>query len=247
MPEPLVTPAPAATLKPADTQDASLLKEAGKETPAADKSLLSEAADPQKQAQEAEEKRLLEAKDEDLSAEDKAKKAEVVKIKAEAKTKADAEAKAKEVPEKYEFKMPEGITVDQPFVDKLTPVLKGMKLSQADAQKLADVYAQHQKDTAEAQDKNFKQFLKESREETIKALGPEYKAQMAFVAKIRDKFLSTETQEMLEATGLSNNKAIIQDLIRLGQLISEDKLIDGKKETPIGTKSLAETLYPAQI
>lgn len=243
MPEPLVTPPPAATPKPADT---SLLAEAGKETPAGDKSVLSEAADPQKQAQEAEEKRLIEAEDEDLSVEDKAKKAEIVKAKAEVKTKADADAKAKEVPEKYEFKLPEGVVVDQPLVDKLSPVFKEMKISQADAQKLADVWTQHQKEAVEAQAKSFQQYLKESKDETIKALGPEYKAQLAFVAKIRDRFLSAETQEMLEATGLSNNKSIILDLIKLGQLVSEDKLIDGKKETPVGSKSASEILYPSQ-
>jgi hypothetical protein len=251
MPEPVIDPA--ATPNPADAKpvapavtDPNLLSEAGKETPAADPgktpNVLDDAAKAAQAAKEAEDKRLLETPEDQLSEEDKAKKAEVVKAKEAAKTKADADAKAKQVPEKYEFKVPEGMSLDQGFVDKITPVFKEMKLSQADAQKLADIYAQNLKAQSEAQAASFKQYLKESYDETVKALGPKYKEELAHVAKIRDRFLSPETREMLDASGLSNNKALILDLIKLGKLISEDKLVNGKPDAS-GGKSRAETIY----
>ena len=211
-------------------EDPNLLGEAG-----AKDTLLGEASDEEKQAQADEEKRLLETKDEDLSEEDKPKKAELVKAK-----------EAEQVPEKYEFKVPEGMTLDQGLADKVSPVFKEMKISQADAQKLTDIYSEHVKAIGDAQNTDFKQFLKDSYDETIKALGSNYKEQLKYVAKVRDRFFSEETQELMEVSGLGNQKPVILDLINLGKLISEDKLARGERETPAGSKSAAELMYPNQ-
>ena len=120
------------------------------------------------------------------------------------------------------------MTLDQALVDKVSPVFKELKLTQEGAQKLVDIYNEALQTNADAQAVNFKQFLKESYDETVKELGATYKDQLAYVAKVRDRFLSEETQEMLDASGLSNNKAFILDLIKLGKLISEDKLPPGQ-------------------
>lgn len=261
----VVDPNLAATPNPADTQDPSLIKEAG-----ARDTLLSQAAsetEEQKQARETEEKRLLnadvttlseedkgkrtviektredkrllETPDDQLSPEDKVKKTELVKAN-------EAKAKAGQVPEKYEFKVPEGMTLDQALVDKVSPMFRELKLTQEGAQKLVDIYNEIVTASANAQAANFKQFLKESYDETLKELGANYKEQLAYVAKVRDRFLSEETQEMLDASGLSNNKAFILDLIKLGKLISEDKLPPGQSAIPAGAKSAAEIMYPEQ-
>ena len=262
----VVDPNAAANPNPADTVTPSLIKEAG-----GTGTLLNQATDTQteeqKQAQVAEETRLLEADiatlseddkgkrtviektredkrlldtpDDQLSELDKPKKAELVKAQ-------EAKAKAGVVPEKYEFKMPEGITLDQALADKVSPIFKELEITQEGAQKLVDFYVENQKAEADAQAANFKQFLKESYDETVKGLGATYKEQLAYVAKVRDRFLSEESQEMLDASGLSNNKAFILDLIKLGKLISEDKLPPGTSASPTGSKSAADLLYPEQ-
>lgn len=262
-----VTSNPAAIPNPADaTPDPNLLEEAGKETPAAP-SVLDDAAKQAQEAQATEEKRLLEADPTTLSKEDQDKKATLVKaneekrlletpedkLTPEDKTKKaelvkvrEAETKAKEVPEKYEIKVPEGMTLDQVFIDELTPVFKELKITQAGAQRLADIYTKKLQAVADTQATDFKNFLKDSYDETVTALGAKYKEELAYVAKVRDMFLSEETREMLDASGLSNNKAFILDLIKLGKLISEDKLVGGKKETPSGMKSAADIMYPQQ-
>ncbi|TSA28588.1 hypothetical protein D4R71_00350 [bacterium] len=261
----MTDPNVASTTNPNIVEDPSLIKEAGtKDT------LLSQAGaqtEEQKQAQAAEETRLLDADvttlseedkgkrtviektredkrllntpDDQLSEEDKPKKAELVKAQ-------DAKAKLKVVPEKYEFIVPEGMTLNQPLVDKFSPVFKELEITQEGAQKLVDLYSAEKKAEADAQATNFKQFLKESYDETVKELGATYKDQLAYVAKVRDRFLSEETQEMLDASGLSNNKAFILDLIKLGKLISEDKLPAGQSAAAGGAKSTADILYPEQ-
>lgn len=254
MPDPTATPGAAATPTPAkpanetpaaDPKDTLLSSAGQEENGAGDGTVLDDAAKLAKEQQEAEEKRLLDADDSTLSAEDKAKKDEIVKAKTEAKAKADADAKAKQVPDKYEFKVPEGMTLDTTLVDKVSPLFKELKLSQADAQKLADIYIEQQKAMVDVQSAAFQKFLKDSKDETIKALGANYKADLAYVAKVRDRFLSQETREMLDASGLSNNKALILDLIKIGKLISEDKLVSGRPAGAAAERSRAEIMYPS--
>lgn len=253
------------TQKPAEGAAPSVIKDAG-----AQNTLLSQAGEQteeQKQAQAVEETRLLEADVTTLSEEDKGKRTVIEKtredkrlldtpedqLSPEDKTKKgelvkanEAKAEAGKVPEKYEFKMPEGITLDQARVDKFSPVFKELKITQEGAQKLVDLDIELRKADADAQATTFKQFLKESYDETVKELGANYKAELAYVAKVRDRFLSEETQEMLDASGLSNNKAFILDLIKLGKLITEDKTPSGGPASPAGEKSAADTLYPDQ-
>jgi hypothetical protein len=262
---PAATPNPAA---PVATPDPNLLRDAGKDV-TQDPSILSDA---QKQAQEAtaaeekrileadlttlndadktkrvglekakEDKRLLETPKEQLSAEDQVKQAELLKAK-------EAAGKANKVPEKYEFKIPEGMTLDQAFVDKVTPIFKKHNVTQAAAQEIADVYIADMKVKADAQAASFKQMLKDSYDETVKELskdGKNYKEQLVYVAKVRDKLLSKETCELLDATGLSNEKSFILDLIAIGKLISEDKLPAGTS-APGVTVSAAKAMYPNQ-
>jgi len=249
MPEPIVTPPAtpipgAAAVKPTDP---NLLAEAGKAAPApGEPNVLDDAAKAAQQVKETEDKRLLETPEDQLSAEDLAKKAIVVKEQADAKVKADADAKSKQVPEKYEFKAPEGVTLNQAALDLVTPIFKEVGLSQGNAQKLVDKFIEIRNMELNNQAAAFKEMQKKDYDETVKALGPKYQEELVFVAKIRDKCLSAETRELLDASGLSNNKAFITDLINLGKMISEDKLVTGTPATPAGEKPKADILYPNQ-
>jgi len=184
-------------------------------------SLMDEATAEEKAAQEAEEKRLLETKDEELSDEDKTKKAEIVKAKAAAEA-------AKGAPEKYEFKIPEGMVLDQALVNKATPILKEANVTQATAQKLVDLYAERVKADGEAQATNFNKFVEDLKAETIKTLGANYKQELAFAAKSRDRFASPELVQKLNISGLANDKDMIALFIRVGRAISEDKVVEGR-------------------
>lgn len=259
MPEPIITP-PAATPNPADAQNQSLLETAGKE----DVTLLEEAG----VQQQAEEKRLLEADEATLSTEDKAKKTDIVKaneekrlLKTDEKDLSDADkakrtelVKAKEeaekskvVPEKYEFKIPEGYAIDEALKDKVSAAFKAKGYTQGQAQTAIDLYVEIQKEQATLQEKTFQDMNKEARNETIKALGADYKAQLAYVAKIRDNYFSEETNRILNASGMSNQKPFILDIIKLGKVLSEDRIPSvGKPGQPGNNASPADVFYPNQ-
>lgn len=256
MPDPIVNPA--ATPNPAEekpvtpktpeidskpTAPNNLLDEAGKD-PVND--VLSDAEKQEAEEKQAEEKRLLETPEDKLTDEEKARKSEIVK--------SNEEKNKGKSPEKYDFKVPEGMTLDQGLADKVTPILREMNVSQEMAQKLVDIYSAHVKeqtakqvDEAEKREQEeFNKYVSEAYKETIEALGTDVKQALSYVARVRNKFFSKETREILAATGLSNNKHLILDLIKIGKIISEDQVVSGKPEIPGAGKAPADIMYPNQ-
>lgn len=175
----------------------------------------------EKAAVEAETKRLLEAKDEDLTPEDLAKKQELVK--------AQKEATDKTVPEKYEVKV-EGFDVDATLLDALTPVFKKHNLSQAAVQELAESYAPVVKAQMEASDKAkldaWKAEIEGWKTESTKMLGAEAPKELAFAARFIDKFGGPKLRELLNDTGLGNHPEAVKAFIKAGKAISEDAFVD---------------------
>jgi len=222
----------------------TLLGAADAKATSEDGTLLDQAGAEEKAAQLAEEKRILEADDRDLSPDERSKKVELVKAQEETKLADAAKAAAAAVPEKYEIKPPEGMQLDQAMMEKAAPLFKELKLSNEGAQKLANFYAATLGEIQQKQADAFKAFIDNAKTETIKALGANYKQELAYAAKVRDRFLSPETVETLNAVGLANDVNLIKDLIKLGKLISEDRLIEGKREVPNADKSAAEVMYP---
>ena len=197
--------------------------------------LMDDANKEAKAAEEAENKRLLETDDDDLEDADLTKKAALIEAN---KVKAEAE----KAPEKYEFKVPEGMEVDQEMVDKFTPAFKELGLSQARAQKLVDIYSEARKADAELQAATFTKFVEELKAETIKELGADYKKELSFAAKSRDRFASPELIEKLNQSGLANDKDMVKLFITIGKAVSEGKVIPGKPAAP-GQKPPEEVLF----
>jgi len=190
-------------------------------TPADDKSVVAEAA----AATEKEESTMLgeEAKEEKSSI------AEVV------------------VPEKYEFKVPEGMEVDAKLVETITPIFKDLKLNQEQAQKLVDAYAPYVKNQIEAQQQKaigeYKTIVNEWKTATQKDLGADADKKLAVAAKAINKFGTPELRELLNETGVGNHKALVNFMINVGTLISEDSFAEPHKASTSGADDLS-ILYP---
>lgn len=167
-----------------------------------------------------------------------------------AKSKEGEQGKSQSVvPEKYEFKAPEGMTLDQAGVDAFSPVFKEIGLSQEQAQKLVDAYTPYQKQQAEAQRQAgidyFKNIVKEWKAETIKELGAEHPKQVAIAAKAIDKANIPGLRELMEETGVGNHPAMVKFMIWAGKLVSQDNFPDsGHKQTaPTTFEEKAKILY----
>lgn len=133
------------------------------------------------------------------------------------------EGENENVPETYEdFNIPEGYSVDSEAMSEVKEAFKGMKLSQADAQKLIDLYVKQagaQKEKA-LNDWNAKvtQWRKE-----IRAREGFAKEHELAKAAMRYLLQTPEEKEMFASTSwLSNNPVIFGIFAKAGALVSED-------------------------
>lgn len=170
--------------------------------------------------------------------------------KTEDKTGEKKDEAANSVPEKYDIKFPEGITVDQKALDKFSPVFKELGITQAGAQKLADVQTAIMTEALAAQEKSLADShgvrVKEWKDETIKELGADHAKEMAYAAKFMNQFGTPELRKMLNMTGFGNHKEVVKAFIKAGKSISQDTLVDGPQKQSLQTEQQkAEVLYPS--
>ncbi|RJO64170.1 MAG: hypothetical protein C4540_04630 [Candidatus Omnitrophota bacterium] len=261
-------PEPNGTVKPQESEEVSSLLdggdvEAGKERAAQTPEEIAAA----KQTQEAEEKRLLEAKDEDLSAEDKEKKSGIVKTKeekrlleakdedlsAEDKVKKTALIKAQDdakkaaqekgAPETYaEFKLPDGIEINQLMLDEFKTVAKEANLSQEAAQKLVDLQVKYTQQISDGLLKNFNETVTAWKKETVQELGADYKKELVHAGRAIEQFGTPELRVLLKQTGVANHKEMVRFFIKVGKAIGEDTFVHGVDRS--GKKTDADLFYP---
>lgn len=156
--------------------------------------------------------------------------------------------KAKGVPEKYELKMPEGMTLDQAALDAATPVFKELGLSSEQAQKLADVYAsrmsgimQQQREAWQKQHEGWVSTMKADPEFggdkfDANLNGPIVKAIDTVMGKDAKAF-----REALSVTGMGNHPEMARFLYRVGKMAGEGSMIRGDAAAP------GQNLPPEQV
>jgi hypothetical protein len=167
-----------------------------------------------------------------------AKKADAEKKAAEEKAKADA------VPEKYEFKLPEGVQQDEALFGQFTPIAKELGLSNAKAQKLVDLFVGIQKSGAEVQEKAIAKQRADWAAEVQK--DPNAKENLR-LAKKALRLADPETAKLFQGTWLGDHPQVIGYLAKVGALVGEDKLVEGAAGAKgSDTKSAAELFYPSQ-
>lgn len=147
-----------------------------------------------------------------------------------------------EVPEAYaEFKAPEGYELDQGLLEQFTPKFKEWGLSQDQAQDLLNlapklVDATVEKTTAAVLEavglKDRATWAQQVRED--KVIGGEKVAENVAIARRgADALFSAETRDFLKKSGLGNHPALVRDMHRFGQTLSEDGFVPGgKNATP---------------
>lgn len=156
------------------------------------------------------------------------------------------QAKPTGAPDKYEFKLPEGIQLDSNGTAAFSEVAKELNLTQEAAQKVLDkmgpvIAGRHAEvlNTAKAQwvegAKGDKEFGGEKLTENL-----------AVAKKALDTFGTPELRTLLNESGLGNHPEIIRAFFRAGKAISEDQFVTAGSGSPKGARGLADALYPNQ-
>jgi len=153
----------------------------------------------------------------------------------------DAKATVPEVPESYEFTMPEGVAIDKTAADEFTAIAKELKLNQADAQKVADVGAKMAQRQAEAHAQLVESWVESVK--TDKEIGGDKLAEnLAVARKAIETFGTPELKDVLNATGFGNHPAVIKAFYKAGMAISGDRFVSGSPKGP--ETDMAKKMFP---
>lgn len=164
------------------------------------------------------------------------------------------------VPEKYEFKAPDGVSLDDAIVAEYSAVAKELGLPQDAAQKVIDKLAPK---LAQQNVNAIRSAMQSASEAWVAASktdkefgGEKLQESLSFAAKALDRFGTPELRSLLGAyhpqknpmgTGLGNHPEIIRAFIRAGKAISEDRFVAGATAPSRGeTRNAAKALYPNQ-
>jgi len=166
----------------------------------------------------------------------------------EGKTEGDQAKAADEpvVPEKYEFKAPEGREFDPAVLEQFSEVAKELKLTQEGAQKVIDklgnAFAEKQANTLETAKAEWVQSATADKEFG----GEKLNENLAVAKKALETFGTPELRALLNESGLGNHPEIIRAFYRAGKQISEDRFVPGGIGGFSGARDPAKSLYPNQ-
>lgn len=152
----------------------------------------------------------------------------------------------KGAPEKYEFVVPEGTTMDPKGLEAFSEVAKELDLSQEAAQKVIDkmapAMAARQAEAIEAVKTEWAEGSRADKEFG----GDKLNENLAVAKKALDTFGTPELRTLLNESGLGNHPEIIRMMYRAGKAISEDRFVAPSAGGPTGSKDFAKSLYPNQ-
>lgn len=156
------------------------------------------------------------------------------------------QAKPAGAPDKYEFKLPEGVQLDDKGTSAFSEVAKELNLTQDAAQKVLDkmgpvIAGRH----AEVLNQAKAQWVEGAKVDTEFG-GDKLAENLAVAKKALDTFGTPELRTLLNESGLGNHPEIIRAFFRAGKAISEDKFVPAGGGSPKGAKAAADALYPNQ-
>lgn len=161
----------------------------------------------------------------------------------------DQEPGKSTVPEKYEFKLPEGYVTDEKLVEGATPVFKDLGLSQDQAQKLVDFWVKQEQARIEDFSRIRQEWAEKAKKdpELTKREGGFEKALEMAKAPIA-LYKNPAFAEMLQLTGADNHPEMIRFLVWVQEKLGEDRAAGTAGASGAGAPSREDQLrqrYPS--
>jgi hypothetical protein len=155
--------------------------------------------------------------------------------------------KGESVPEKYDnFKLPEGIKMDEKALEQFSPLAKELNLSQENAQKIIDVMSAKVKRDAEVNKEAF-QKLQQGWAKQVKndpdIGGDNFKQNANIANRALNQFGGEEVAGILKDSGLQNHPGLVKMFVKIGKAIGDDSFSqDEKGESTVKPKG-AKAIY----
>ncbi len=147
--------------------------------------------------------------------------------------------------QKYEFKLPEGFSLDSELVDSAVPILEKYKVAPEDAQTLSDLLCKKVQQEHDAYLESCKGLVADWKKNLLADSdigGAKVKENLAVGLKALNRFGSPELVSILKDTGMEYHPEVVRFFVKVGRAISEDGISsrsDGVRET-----DPAKMIYP---
>ncbi|WP_409520300.1 peptidase [Pseudescherichia sp.] len=147
-------------------------------------------------------------------------------------------------PEKYEFTVAEGQELDTAALEQFEPIARELNLTNEQAQKMVDLYGTQilpmvQKQQSEAWQKTTEQWAADVKADK-EIGGDKLTASIGVAQRALETFGTPDLKQYLNSTGLGNHPDLIKFCVKVGQAMSEDKVLTGNEH---GQRSAAQVLY----
>lgn len=131
------------------------------------------------------------------------------------------------IPEKYEFNIPDGMQLDEKLAGAVEPVLKELQLTQTQADKLTEVWANYQTQQV-AQNQEAFANLRKDWQAQVKADpdlgGDKFAANIQLANETLTRFgVTPEFLTFLDEWGLSNHPEMVRFVVNVGKTTAEDR------------------------
>lgn len=158
---------------------------------------------------------------------------------------APAPSPAPVVPEKYDFKAPDGMTLNQPMLDAVTPLFKEAGLTQESATKIFDAYNKALQAEETKREADYKAWMAD----TVKGYqttlrtewGANFDANMAVAQRGMARVADADAKRIMDETGMGSHPSFVKLFHQIGKMVSEDKPPNGAQ--PTGRKSNEAVFY----
>lgn len=160
-------------------------------------------------------------------------------------------------PDKYDFKAPDGVTLDPKAIEAAIPIFKELGLTQDAAQKLVNLQIAQTKALTEAPIKAFVEQTTKWKDEVAGTYGKDIEPggkHFVSVGRLLSQLGPGEAsfREAMNSTGVGNHPAFVAAMIKIAGLISEGGHVSGAQPSPLGqtaggvkpAPSLAAAMYP---
>lgn len=151
-------------------------------------------------------------------------------------------------PETYEpFAVPDGVEAEGPLLDQFRSVAKELKLPQAKAQQIVDLYTGAMQQMDEARSQAWQDVNNEwigATKKDAEIGGAQFDASIRVAQKALREFGSDGLRQFLEETGGGNHPEVIRLLVKVGKAIAEHELVTSETSGAGARKSWEEVMYP---
>jgi hypothetical protein len=150
------------------------------------------------------------------------------------------------VPEKYEFKAPEGITLDPVMVEKFAPIAKELGLTQSKAQTLIDLAAEMQQRTMDGVFEMHEQrkvtWLEEAKKDPEIGADVSGKPEDSVALRAFNTIAqgSPGLKSMVDELGIGNHPEFLRVFYKIGKNMREDTFEGGGGNRDDTAKTVAE-------